>query len=175
MDERFRGKGLWIGLGALAIVFMCVMLCGFGAMASFTMGRGPVYVQPPAGEEGVAPPPAYYGSGPWGMARHGGFNPFAFIFKMAFLGLFLLLLIGLLKRIFWGPRYWGPRHWHPPYRGKPPEGEAWKGKPHGMWGPWAHHWCAEHWGPGGEPADEEGVSSAPDAQAESDMEFSPAE
>ena len=37
MDERFRGKELWIGLGALGIVFLCVMLCGMGAFLTISL------------------------------------------------------------------------------------------------------------------------------------------
>lgn len=34
MDERFKGKGMWIGAAALAVIFMCVMLCALGAMGT---------------------------------------------------------------------------------------------------------------------------------------------
>ena len=147
MDEHFRRKGLWIGLGALAIVFLCMMMCGFGAL--MRTSRGPVYVQPPVAEEGAAPPPqAYYGYGPSSMGRTGAHGPFGFffgfiggLFKLAFFGLLLLLGIGLIKRIFWGRRCWGP-----PPGWKPPDGAQNAGHTKAGWGPqgWHHH---RHWGP----------------------------
>jgi hypothetical protein len=146
MDEHFRRKGLWVGLGALAIVFLCVMMCGFGSL--LMASRGPVYVQPPAAEEGAAPPPpAYYGHGPYGMGHTGVHGPLGFfarfiggLFRLAFLGLLLLLGLGLIKRIFWGHRCWGPPHgW------KPPEGSHEAGDTKAAWGPWGWH-RHKHWG-----------------------------
>jgi hypothetical protein len=81
------------------------------------------------------------------------------IFKLAFFGFFLLLLVGLVKRLFWGPRYWRGHGW-----GKPPTGKEWRGKPHGRCGPWAWHHHGEHWEPEREPADEE--EEADDASSE---------
>jgi hypothetical protein len=146
MDERFRGKGLWIGLGAIAIVFLCIMLCGMGAM--FAGPSSQVYVQPPVAQEGSAPPPpAMYGHA--GIGRYGTVGPLGFVFgaigalfRLAFLGLLLLLGLGLVKRIFIGHRCWGPLPgW------KPPEGQEGAGKPHAAWEPqaWRHH--HKHWGP----------------------------
>lgn len=162
MDERFRGKGLLVGFGALAIIFLCLMMCGFGAIATMGGARAPVYVQPPPGEEGAAPPPAYYGHGPAGVGRHGTFGPFGLIFgaigallKLAFFGLLLLLLLGLVKRVFFGHRHWGPPPW-----GKPPEGKEWKGRPHGRWGPWAWHCHGKYWEQEGEPAEGEDESDS---------------
>jgi hypothetical protein len=158
MDERFRGKGLWMGLGVLAIVFLCVMLCGAGALGTMFMSRsGPVYgvvpqVQPPTGDEGAVPP-AYYGPG-YGVP-HVGFSPFGFLFKLAFAGLFLLLLLGLIKRIFWGPRHWHRHHW-----GGPPRGKAWGDKPHPGWGPWAWHGCGQEEESEAQPRGEEGESGS---------------
>jgi hypothetical protein len=85
MDERFRGKGIWIGLGALVIIFLCLMMCGFGAMVTMATRSSSAYgvvpqVQPPTAEEASAAPPAYYGHGPVGMGRHGGFSPIRFVF-----------------------------------------------------------------------------------------------
>ena len=153
MDERFRGKGLWIGLGATAIVFLClmlcIMLCGLGAM--FTGPSSQVYVQPPATQEGNAPPPppAVYGQGPAGMGRHGIVGPFGFflgaigaLFKLGFMGLLLLLGLGLVRRIFVGHRCWGP-----PPGWKSPDGQEGEGRSYATWGPrfWRHH--HRHWGP----------------------------
>ena len=106
MDERLGGKGLLVGFGALAIIFLCLMLCGLGAMATFWMRSGPMYgegyIQPPSGEEGAVPPQVYYGPG--GVGRHVGYGPlgivgfgFSLLFKLLFFGLLLLLLVGLIS------------------------------------------------------------------------------
>jgi hypothetical protein len=160
MDEYFVKRKGWIGLVALAIVFLCVMMCGLSALAMLTTRSGPVYgvvpqVQAPTGEEGAAPPAAYYHAGPLGLGRHGAFSPFGFLFKLLFGGLILILLFGLVLRLFWGPR-----HWVQQPRGKPPKG--WKGRPHGMWGPWAWH---HHGGPCGPEVAPAGDESEPDATA----------
>jgi hypothetical protein len=159
MDERFRGKGIWVGLGALAIVFLCLTLCGLVSM--LVVPRGMVYAPPPSGQEGAAPPPTTYGYGPVGMGHYGGGGPLAFlfygigaIFRLAFLGLLLLLLLGLVKRVLWGHRHWGQA-----YRCRPAEGEEGEGKPYPGWGPWAWHHHGKRggpphwWGPPPEPAD----------------------
>jgi hypothetical protein len=158
MDERFRRNGVWIGVGLLAIIFLCVMLCGLGAFATLATRSGPVYgvvpqVQPPVAEDGAAAPQVYgYAPGTWGAGRHVGFSPFSFIFKFLFFGLLLLLLFGLLKRFFWGPRlwgagHWGHRHWHPPYGARPPRGKDAEDSAPGEWGPWAWHCHGKHWRP----------------------------
>lgn len=149
MDERFRGKGIWVGLGVLAIIFLCIMMCGLGAM--FAGPRSAVYVQPPVAEEGVAapPPPAAYGYGPAGVGHYGTVGPFGFVFgavgalfKLAFFGLLLLLGLGLVKRLFFGRRCWGP-----PYGWKPPEGKEAEGKPYASWEPRSWHRRHRHWPP----------------------------
>ena len=160
MDEKFRRNKHWFGLGALLIIFLCVALCGLGAMATmFTRsapGYGAVpYVQPPAAEEGAAPPATYYGHGPLG--HHGGGGLFGIIgagigliFKLAFFGLLLLLLLGVVKRIFWGHHFGRYAHWGPPS----PPGKPWPGKKgegesrdYAQWGPHAWHRHFKHWGP----------------------------
>ncbi|MGD2206601.1 MAG: hypothetical protein PVH17_07470 [Anaerolineae bacterium] len=152
MEKRFRGRGLWIGLAVLGILFLCFAMFGAGAMM-FTARSGTVYMQPPAGEEAVAPPAPYYGHGPLG--RHGGWGPFGIIgfgigliFKLLFFGLLLVLLLGLVKRIFLGPRHWG---WAPHW-GRPPKGKEGEDKPHEAWGPRAWHRHFAHWGPPGSSA-----------------------
>jgi hypothetical protein len=157
MDERFRGKGIWIGLGALALLFLCVMLAGFAVMAVFAPRLGPAYVvapqaQPPAGGEGAAVPVPAYGYAPMGW--YAGWGPFGIIgfgiglvFKLFFFGLVLLLLFRLVRRILWGPRHWGYRYWGPYGGGKPPEGKEGEGAPHAASGPWAWHHPHRHWGP----------------------------
>jgi hypothetical protein len=160
MDEKFRRNKHWFGLGALLIIFLCVALCGLGAMATMFTRSAPnygavPYVQPPAVEEGVAPPATYYGHGPLG--HHGGWGPFGIIgmgigliFKLLFFGLLVLLLLGLVKRLFWGHRHWGHGYWGPPC----PPGKPWKGttgesedESHAEWGPRAWHRHFKHWGP----------------------------
>jgi hypothetical protein len=149
MDERFRDKRHWIGLGALVLIFSCVALCALGAMGMVGMSMmrsEPAYVQPPAGEEGAVPPQTYYGHGPLG--RFGSAGPFGLlgsgihlIFKLLLFGLLVMLLIGLVKHLFWGHR-WG---WAA-YRGQPPKSGKAESKP-GTWGPWAWHHHRKHWGP----------------------------
>jgi hypothetical protein len=156
MDEKFRGKGMWIGLGAVAIVFLCLMLIGFAAVAAFAPHLGPIYgvapqVQPPAGSEGGAVPAPYYGYAPLrGGAGFGLFGILGFgiglIFKLLFFGLLLLLFFRLIRHLLWGPRHWGYRHWGPCWGAKPPEGKEGQGPSGATPGPWAwpHH---RHWGP----------------------------
>lgn len=163
MDERFKRKPLLIGLGALALIFLCIMLCGFGAMVTMFTSRTvqpPMYVPAPAAEEGAQPPPAYYNHspGPMGGSRHGAMGPFSFVlrgiglmFKLAFFGLLFFLLLGLVKRIFWGPGHWGHHHRH-----WPPKGKEWKHRHPPRWGPWAWHCYAEREEPAEQPASEEG-------------------
>jgi hypothetical protein len=158
MDEWFRGKGIWVGLGFLAIIFLCVVMCGAGVMVMLGTRAGPAYggapqVQAPAGEEGAVPPTIYHGYSGYGLFEVLS-SGIGLLFKLLFLGLVLLLLFGLVRRLFWGHR-----HWYPPYPGQPPEGREWKGKPHG---PWAWHHYRQRggpspwWGPESEPAAEEG-------------------
>ena len=165
MDERFRGKRIWVIAAIVGIVFLCLMLCGLGAMVTTFTRSEVVYMQPPVDEGGAVPPQVY--QGPLGMGRYVGHGPFGLLasgvgllFKMVFLGLLLLLLFGLAKRLIWGPRHWHPRHWGPRYADMPLKGKAWKGPPH-AWGPWAWHhdkpWEAED-----EPADEEDQPEDPD-------------
>jgi uncharacterized membrane protein YhaH (DUF805 family) len=163
MDERFRGKKHWIVLGAVAIIFLCLIMCGLGTMAMVVMRSGPAHgvtlqLQSPAGEEGIAPPAVYPG-----LADMGGFShraPFGFffgglrlLFGLAFFGLFLLLIVGLIWLVCWGPRRWGPPPWP-----RPPAGQ--EGRPHAGWGPWAWHHHSGPGGPGSEPAGEEGEQGA---------------
>jgi hypothetical protein len=158
MDERFRGKGIWVGLGVLAIIFLCLMMCGAGVMVMLGTRVGPAYgvvpqVQPPAAEEGAAPPAIYHGYGGSGLFAVLS-SGIGLLFKLLFFGLILFLLFGLARRLFWGHR-----HWCPPYPGQPPEGKDWKGQPHA---PWAWHHYRQHgrpppwWSTESEPAADEG-------------------
>jgi hypothetical protein len=161
MDERFRGKRLWIGLGALAIIGLCLMLF-LGTMAAFVLLRsssayGTVphmeQVQPPTGQEEGAVPQLRYGPGSWGIGRHHGRVRLGLLFMGAlcvlpllFFGLIALLAVGLARRRCWG-------RWS--------EGEGGSGGTCGPCRPgdWHHHgW---HWGP---PPEQPG--DKPDTAAE---------
>ncbi len=157
MNESYKhhkSKGIVVGLGALALMGLCLMLC-FGGAAFTMMHRGSVYgampyVQPPAGEEGGVAPPVYHGPGFSGRGFHGGFGPFGLlffgvgmIFKLLFCGLVLFLFIGLVKWFCHG----GPWFWRPPYWGKPPQGEEGENNSPFVRGPWAWHHHGRHWGP----------------------------
>jgi hypothetical protein len=169
MDERFRGKGIWIGVGALAVVFLCVMVCALGAMAVMVGRSAPEYgvvplVQLPAGGESASAPQVIYGYGPLGTGQRGAFGPFGalfsgigLLFNLLFFGLIFLVLFGLLRRLFWGHRYWRRHPW-----GRQPKGKEWKGAPYGPWGPWAWHCYGRHWEPEGEPGGEKEAPATPD-------------
>ncbi len=161
MEKHLRGKGLWIGLGVLGVLFLCLLVFGAGTMM-FAGRSAPVYVQPAPGAEGAAPlPQGYYGHGPMGLGRHGGFGLFGIIgfglgliFKLLFFGLLALLLLGLVRRFFWGHRHPAWMHY-----GKPPKGEKWEGKPHAWGPPWAWH---HHGGPCGPQAEAEAEADESD-------------
>jgi hypothetical protein len=142
MEERFSGRKLWFGLGALALIFLCLMVCGLAVLALAPVHLGPAYgvapyVQPPAAGGGAAPVPVYqYSLGPLGILAAG----VGLIFKLIFFGLLLLLVFGLVRRLFW--RRW---FWYPPYRGTPPEGQEGEGA--GPWGPWYWRHHHRHCGP----------------------------
>ena len=167
MDERFRGKKHWIGLGAVAIIFLCLIMCGLGTMAMVVMRSGPAHgvtlqLQSPIGEESTAPPVVH--RGPADMGGFGYRAPFGFffggirlLFGLAFFGLFLLLIVGLVRWVFWGPRHWGPPPW-------PAGGLGQEGRPHAGWGPWAWRHHGGPGGPGPEPAGEESEQGAAGAE-----------
>jgi len=160
MEERFRGKGLWFGLGCLALLFLCLLLMAGAAsvfLAPFRMA--PAYVQP------AEPPAAYHGPGLLG----GLFFGVKMLFKVAFLGLGLLLLFGVARRLFWGPY-----HWWPHYCAPVPSGKGWEGQPGGGAQPhthWRRHWHHHGgpppwWGPAPErPAGEGEAPGTPEAEA----------
>ena len=75
-----------------------------------------------------------------------GFSPFSFLFRALLFGLLLLLVIGLFKRLVWGPRHWHHRYCGPPHPGKPPKRGA-SDKATSEWGPWAWRGHHKHWGP----------------------------
>ena len=167
MDERFRGKTLWIGLGALAIVFMCLMLCGLVTMAMFTTRSGPVYLPPASGEEGATPPQVYHGNAPWSMGLHGGggilgmaFRGIGLIFMLGFAGLLVLLFAGLIRRVSWAHRYWGPPHRFTP------KGRERKDSPHAARGPWLWHYHRHPWETEDEPTDEHTQTDTPNPESE---------
>ncbi|MGD9047263.1 MAG: hypothetical protein PVF77_04370 [Anaerolineae bacterium] len=163
MDERFQDRRIWAIAGVAGVIFLCLMLCGMGALATMFLRSGtglvtvPQVPAPPA--EAGAVPQVYYGPGGGGLF---GFLTYGLgmFFKLMFLGLILLLAFGLVKRILWGPRHWGPHrrwaHYYGPHKHRhgPPGGKEWKGRAH-PWGPWAAHWCGEPWEEGAEPGSEE--------------------
>ena len=169
MNERFRGKGLWIGLGALALVGLCVVLC-LAAAAFFALRPGQVHrvaldVQPTAVQEEGAVPPTYRGPFGWGMDRSRGFGPVRLLFKaglcilpLLFFGLIFVVVICVARR-----RCWGHGHWGPPPGAKSPDGQS----PCGPWG-WRHH--GHPWGPppgpAPEPPSEQGEPEGPDTAGE---------
>jgi hypothetical protein len=147
MDERYRNKGVWIAVAAVAaIIFLCVTLCFLGALGTAFMRSGAVVapqIQLPAGGEGVVPPQVYHG--PWGGGRSG----------MGLLGLFgfgAVLLFGLLLVLGIGRLVLGPRHCAPPHGGPHPMGTKWKDHFH-AWGPRAWHTHGKEWREGGEPTE----------------------
>jgi hypothetical protein len=160
MNEQFRRNKLWLGLAVAAILFLCVMLCGLGALVTMGARSSTVYLPPPTGGEGSAPPPLYQSSpSPWGLAGGANTGPFSFLFgavgflfKVAFLGLGLLLFLGLVKRLFWGPRH-GWAHVGP----RPPHGSTGSGQTHARHGPWAWHACGGGSEAEDEPSDETGM------------------
>lgn len=162
MDEGIDRRRLqWFGVGAAGLIFLCLMLCGLGAMSMLLFRSGPAqgvvpYVQPPPGQEGGVVPPPIYNQVPPAMGRWVGYGPLGFlsagvglVFKLLVTGMLLLLFIGLVKRLFWGHRHGRWHRW-----GMPPRGEEGKGKPYAAWGPWAWHCRGEHWGPPPEPGAE---------------------
>lgn len=144
MEKRSRRTGLWIGLGALIIIAMCVMLTGLGTLLMLRGHSGPAQgmvpqVQAPATEQGGAVPAPYYSH--HSMGRFGGFGPLGFIgfgirmiFRLVFFGLLLAVFVGLTKCLFWGRRHrWAHCH------GKAPEGEDEE------WGPMPWHGLHKNW------------------------------
>ena len=165
MDERFDRRRGWFAVGAGARVFLCLMLCAFGALATMMFRSAPAqgvvgYVQPPSGQEGEAAPPTYYYPVPPATGHGAGHGPLGFlsagvglIVKLMVAGLLALLFLGLAKRVLWGHR---PGRWH--HWGPPPKGNGGKGRPRHPWGPWAWH-CGEQWG---WPEEAEAESDEPD-------------
>ena len=143
MEPRFGRKRLWIGLGALGLVFLCLVACGLLTLVGLVprptaLGPQPgtAFEQPQGSEDGAVPPAQAYGYGRpavgWfpgggllGLMAYG----ISFLFKLAFWGLLLMLLLGLVRRLFWGPRHWC----------RPGSHEHWKEHPHAGWRDWHPH------------------------------------
>jgi len=143
MEERFGGKRLWMGLGALGLVFLCLMACGLLTLAAL-LPRPAVIVpqsgttvgQPAASEDGAASQAQDYAHGRPAAGWFSGGGPLSFlaygislIFKVAFWGLLLMLLLGFFRRLFCWPRYWCRPGWD----------EGWQDRPHGGWRAWHPH------------------------------------
>ena len=137
MDERFRSKGRWVAVAAVAaIIFLCVTLCFLGVLGTMFMRHSAAavpHVQAPAGGEGAAVPQVFVGpaGGHTGLGLLGllGFG------ALLFFGLLLLLGVG---RFVLGSRRCGPHA----------TGGRWKGHPH-PWGP--RGWHGKMWQEGEEP------------------------
>ena len=167
MNESFRGKRLWIVLGALALIGLCLVLC-LGAVAFFAMHSGQAHrvaldAQPTAVQEGGVVAPTYHGPFGWGMDRSRGFGPVRLLFKaglctlpLLFLGLIFVVVVCFARR-----RCWGHGHWGPPSGAQPPEGEN-------RGGPWAWHHHGHPWGPppGPAPVGEQDEHEKPDTAGE---------
>jgi hypothetical protein len=143
MEERFGRKRLWIGLGALGLIFLCLMACGLLTVvglvprpAAVVPQPGATLGQPQGSEDGAVPPAQAYdygrpaagwfpGGGLLGLLAYG----ISLLFKVAFWGLLLMLLLGLVRRLFWGPRH----------RCSPGSHEHWKEHPHAGWSAWHSH------------------------------------
>ncbi len=189
MDKRFGRWGMWVALGTVALLFLCVVVGCFGAAALFTQRPSGVWMQPQAGEGGAVPPavvyPAHGGWGPLGILGAG----VSLFLKLLLLGLLVLLLLRLVRRLLWGRGHACPPYWYGGWKGAPQgtaggeEGEADSGT---AWGPppWRRHaWRHHHpWGPPpwwgspqqGKPAPEpepgEPAPDAPDAEYTGPME-----
>jgi hypothetical protein len=123
MDTHFRKRGMWIAVLALAIVALCMLLALGGTLVMGATRSGPVYLQPPAGEEGAVPLVPHYG--PFAGGRHAGAGIVRFVLLggglfagFLVLGLILALLAGLSKRVWRQPpeggdaSTWRPWHGH---------------------------------------------------------------
>jgi hypothetical protein len=155
MDKHFGRKGMWFALGALALVFMCILLCGAAATVFAPRGGGG-WVQAPAVEDGAVPPAVvYHGHGGWGPLGILGAG-LGLLFKLAFFGLLIVLLLRLVRRLFWGGWHTCPPPWYGPWQGASQGASGGEGEapaPGAGWGPppWKHHAWRHHrhhrWGP----------------------------
>jgi hypothetical protein len=136
MDTHFRKRGMWIALLALAVVALCMLLALGGVLVMGATRSGPVYLQPPAGEEGAVPFAPHHGplAGGWhagaGIVRLVLLGGGLFTGLLVF-GLVVALLVGLTRRIWRQPPAggdaWARRWWHghgPDAYPKPPRPEA---------------------------------------------------
>ena len=93
------------------------------------------------------------------------------LFKLLFFGLLLMLVLGLVKRFFWGRRHWAHHPWGPPCPpGMATQGKAGEDDPHAGWEPPFWHRHGKHWGPPpwwnaeaepDKPADEDAAYTGP--------------
>jgi len=150
-------------MGCLSLLFLCLLLAGAAVFVLFAPARvAPVYGQPPAAGEGAVQPQATCDFCPLAFL----FSGVKALFKVAFLGLLLLMLFGLGRRLFWGPYHWAPYYCAPAPAGKGPEGQPAGTPPHGHVRRHWHHfwggpppWC----GPTPEHSAGEEAPGAPDA------------
>lgn len=166
MDERsgsgLRRRKLWVGLGAVAVVFLCLAVCGLAALF-----LGPVRAA--SGHwafDGVHPPFLGRYAG-WGLLG------ISVALRLLFFGLLLLALILVLRRVLWGHHTKDPRFW-----GGQPGGRGEGAGHRGAWDSETWHQHARHWGPppwwasppdsGSASATEAGVAGDPGDVTESD-------
>lgn len=154
MDKYFGRKGMWIVLGVLALLFLCIVAGCLGTATLFAPRQGGVWMQAPASEDGAAPPMAFYPAhGRWGPLGIVGAG-LGLVFKLLFFGLLVLLLLKLVGRVIFGHCHPYRGYWYGPWRTAPqggPEGEA-APEADAAWGPspwrrhaWRHH--PHRWGP----------------------------
>ncbi|MBN1659919.1 MAG: hypothetical protein JXA93_16065 [Anaerolineae bacterium] len=199
MDEVLRRKRLWIGLGIIGMIFLCVMTCALGALLTLmpwhSVANAPAPYVAPQADEGGAAPQVY--QGPM-VGRHSGFGPlgivglgFRLLLKLLFFGLLLVLGLRLMRHLLGGPRHWCAPYWGPYYQGRPPKGAPEGGERETGWGPppwvhkaWQHH--RPHWGPppwwgpgqeqaGGKPAADVPAADVPAADVPGDEYTGPQE
>ncbi len=135
MDEKsgggFKRRKLWVGIGVLAVILLCLAVCGSSVLFFGT-------ARPGTGHRafgGEHPPPVGRFAG-WGLIGIG------LAIKLLFGGLLLLLLFYVLRRVCWGHHPRGPHPW-----GRPPAGTGEGVDPRNAWGSGDWSEDARHWGP----------------------------
>lgn len=135
MDERPGGRPrrrkLWVGLGTVAVVFLCLAVSGAAALF-----LGPLRL---AGghwiQHGIRPPLLGHFGGWWLLG-------ISIALRLLFFGLLLLSLILLLRFLLWGRHRTDTRAWEGGSRGT---GECVGSRDD--WSSQTWHKHAGHWGP----------------------------
>lgn len=191
MDKRFGRWGMWVALAMVALLFFCVVVGCFGAAAISTLRPAGAWMPPQGGEGGAVPPTVFY-------PAHGGWGPLGVLgagmslfLKLLLVGLLVLLLFRLVRRLFWGRWHTCSPYGYGPWKGVPqgvPGGEAEDPDAGTAWGPppwkrhaWRHHhraWGPPPWwgsppeegGPAPETESGEPVPDPPDSEYSGPME-----